>query len=273
MKTNKFLVLLGVVAFAFTSCDKTETLSVSQTENSALINEDQAIEVASTDVDAIADEALSLKSLTTLKSAEADSSNYLGTCPTLTVDTSKVDKVLTINFGTSCLGKDGKTRSGKIIVTSTNFSKVGVLRTISFANYTVNGDTVMGTIKKTLTQPVLGKRKAHIIDALTIHRAGNKGAFSVRTCDIYRVYDFNILRDSKLYTWGNAQFVNTKGVTINKTIAENKPLIFSFACRHVVSGIQVVVRGDKTLITDFGDGSCDDVATVTDGSKSWTIKL
>ena len=171
MKKNHFLWLIGLSAFAIVSCDKTDTsaLTNTQIENTQLINDEQAVETTSTDVDAIVDEALALKTVT-LRSAIADSSNYLGTCPTLKLDTTTATKSLTVDFGTNCVGKDGKTRSGKISVSTSNFSSYGVERTISFQNFIVNGDTITGTVKKTFIKvPEILRRKAHIVEIGRAH--------------------------------------------------------------------------------------------------------
>lgn len=278
MKKSHLALWIGLSAFAFISCDKTESLTALQTENTSLISEDQAVEVASTDVDAIADEALTLKSQTTLRAATAatDSSNYVGTCATLTLDTTKLVKTLTVDFGTACVGKDGKTRSGKIVISALSFSKLNVERTISFQNYIVNGDTVTGSIKKTFTTVLsLYKRKAHIIEDVTVKRGLNKGTVT-RNANMYRVYDFDrllLVRDDKIYIWGTATFTNAKGAVITKTISDTTPLIYRVLCRRVVKGIQVVTRGGKTYTTDFGDGTCDSPVTITDGTNSWTTKL
>ncbi|MFZ4455919.1 MAG: hypothetical protein ACOYOT_06830 [Bacteroidales bacterium] len=275
MKTKLILFVSAITALTFVSCDKSENLSIAQTENSQLISEEQAVEQASTEIDGTTDEALAMKSIS-LKSANVDANNWIGSCAVVTIDTASATKSLTIDFGTSCVGNDGKTRSGKIIITSTSFSKLNVERTVSFQNFIVNGDTVTGTIKKTF-QLVLDqyKRKAHIVEDIAIKRKDNAGTAS-RKADMYRIYDFNrplLVRDDRITTWGTSQFTNVKGATLSKTVTELKPLIYRVACRQVVSGIQVITRPNKTLTIDFGDGICDGFATVSDGTNSWTIKL
>jgi hypothetical protein len=274
MKKNHFLWLIGVSAFAIVSCDKSETtsLTTTQIENTQLINDEQSVETTSTDVDAIVDEGLALKTVT-LKSAIADSSNYLGTCPTLKLDTTTATKSLTVDFGTNCVGKDGKTRSGKINVTTSSFSKYDVERTISFQNFVVNGDTITGTVKKTFIKvPEILRRKAHIVENLTVKRGQNNGTIS-RQSDIYRIYDFSLNRLLFVTTWGTSQFTNAKGIVLSKTVADVTPLIYRVICRQIVKGIVIVTRADRNYTIDFGDGTCDGIATVLDGTKNWTIKL
>lgn len=265
-----YSLLVGLAIFTFASCNKTETLTATQQETAQLIIDEQDADVTGTDIDALTDEALQLK-VTSFKSATAEGENYIGSCPILTIDTAATQKKLTIDFGSNCVGKDGKTRSGKIIVTSTNFTKLGVDRSLSFENYMVNGKMVAGSITKTITFANLTTKKAHVIDNLTITLPDNKGVVT-RTSDVTRTFEFKLL-GSTLTTWGTAEFTNAKSVKISKSIAETSPLVFKFTCKQIVSGKQVVTRGDKTFTTDFGDGSCDDMAIVNDGTKSWPIKL
>lgn len=263
-----YSLLIGLAIFTFVSCNKSETLTATQQETAQLIIDEQDADVTGTDIDALTDEALQLK-VTSFKYTNAEGQNYIGSCPILTIDSAATPKKLTIDFGTTCVGKDGKTRSGKIIVTSTNFTKLGVDRSLSFENYMVNGKMIAGSIIKTITFASLTTKKAHVIDNITITLPENKGVVT-RTSDVTREFK---LVGSTLTTWGAAQFTNTKGVKITKSIAELTPLIFKFTCKQIVSGKQVVTRGDKTFTTDFGDGSCDDMAIVNDGTKSWPIKL
>lgn len=277
MKAN-LIVLASIFAVAtLVSCDKTESLSVTQTENSQLIGEEQAVELVSTEIDAIADEALTVKSLSGFRSAAADSTSYLGTCATLTLDSTNTKKILTIDFGTNCVGKDGKSRSGKIIITSESFSEViGITRFIEFSKFTINGDTISGSIrKKTVSFLDLYKRKAYLEENIVIKRKNN-GGIAKRIAEVFRIYDINrpaLIRDDKITIWGNVEFINTKGATIVKNATELKPLVYRKLCHQIVSGLEVVVRSEKTLTIDFGDGSCDGIATVTDGTNSWVIKL
>ena len=72
---------------------------------------------------------------------------------------------------------------------------------------------------------------------------------------------------------GCSQFTNAKGIMLSKTVAEVTPLIYRVICRQIVKGIVIVTRADRNYTIDFGDGTCDGIATVMDGTKNWTIKL
>jgi hypothetical protein len=71
----------------------------------------------------------------------------LGDCVTVTVDTTSVPRVMTIDFGEeNCLCRDGKYRRGQIIVTFTGrFRRPGAVITHTFNNFYVNDNHLQGT--------------------------------------------------------------------------------------------------------------------------------
>ncbi len=60
---------------------------------------------------------------------------------------------------------------------------------------------------------------------------------------------------------GTATGTNRKGNTYTHTITT--PLVIKNACRWIVEGMIELKSGDKTAVLDYGDGTCDDLATIT----------
>ena len=106
--------------------------------------------------------------------------------------------------------------------------------------------------------------------------ANGKGTLS-RTAELTRLYDFGTLglvRDNKFITWGSTVFTNANGRSITKTVLEATPLLYKTICRQVVSGVKSVDFGNgKVWSVNFGEGVCDQLATVTDGQNTWVIRL
>src|SRR6202012_2249016 len=68
----------------------------------------------------------------------------------ISLDTTSNTRKIVVDFGTGTTCKDGKVRSGQIIATWTGpYRATGTMITITFNNYTINGDKVTGT--KTVT--------------------------------------------------------------------------------------------------------------------------
>lgn len=279
MKKLSYLIFAGVLSCLLASCDKNETPANIANEDTTVIADENATEEVGTEIDAIIDESLTLSiSATQLRSAITnDSTNYLTSCPIVSLDTVNTTKILTIDFGSECTGKDGKVRSGKIIVKSTSFSKTSVERITTFENYTVEGKKIEGSINKSITRMITAKsRLATITEDLSITFPDNKGT-AHRIAKLTRMYEYglvNIVRDDKITTWGTVEFTGIKGNKITKTVDQLTPLVYKIGCKRIVSGIQIITRSDKqTLTIDYGDGNCDNIATVTNGSKTWTINF
>ena len=95
------------------------------------------------DVDNMADEAYVNGDVSARLSAPG-SGNSILSCATVTNDT--INHILTIDFGSGCVGNDGRTRSGQVIVTyNGHYFDPGFSRNVSFNNYFVDSNQVSGT--------------------------------------------------------------------------------------------------------------------------------
>ena len=274
MKSVKVIIGICLVFLAINSCRKLEYLA---TLDEVILSqqETQTDEVLS-DVDIIADEAVTLNS-SQLKSGTIDNSLYLSSCTLVTLNTQSSPQTLTLDFGTGCTGKDGKVRSGKIIVTSVSFNTFPSVRMKTFDNYAVDGKSISGSIAKTILKDNVNNiRTATIQEDITITLPNNEGT-AHRVADFTRQYQLNALGvqdDNKIVSWGTFAFTRVSGVKVTKTVPVANPLVFSGACHHIVSGIvSFVTSTNHSWTIDFGDGTCDDKATLTIGTKSKVITI
>ncbi len=283
MKKLSYLIVAGVLALFATSCSKSEepTTSAATAEpNETIVADANATDHVSTEVDAIGDESLSVYSAGSLRSASAtDSLSYLISGRyTITKDSTTTTKRLVINFGASGVTcKDGNVRSGKIIITTKNFSDIREARRITFANYKVDSLVIGGNITKTFkTDSSSVVRLCTIKDSITVTFPTRGTATHIS--DLYRIYHYGLIDVTRVRwtaTWGTTRFVSAKGNTVTRAVDKTTPLIYRLACGHIVKGIEVITRNGKTVTIDYGNGLCDNKATATDNStgKSWTIKL
>ncbi|HET6559500.1 MAG TPA: hypothetical protein VFG54_19410 [Prolixibacteraceae bacterium] len=274
MKRLNLFFALSLMFVGFNSCQKDEP-SVAVDEILISQQETQAEETLA-DIDILVDEALDLN-FSTLKSATIVSSVYLGDCPIITVNRTANPQMITIDFGTACTGKDGKVRSGKIIVTSPSFTTFPSVRDKSFDNYLVNGKKVEGSISKTITKDQENNiRTAVIQEDITITFPENEGV-ATRVAALTRQYERNALLnrlDNQVVSWGTVEFTRISGVKLTKTITAANPLIFKVACHHIVSGIvSVTTSNNHSWTIDYGNGDCDNKATLTSGDKTREIRI
>ena len=274
MKQFKMLFALSLMLVAFNSCQKEE---VSATIDEILLSQQETqAEETLADIDIIVDEALDLK-FNTLKSASIESLVYLGDCPLITVNREASPQVMTIDFGTSCTGKDGKVRSGKIIVTCSSFKIFPTVRDKSFDNYIVDGKKVEGSIVKTISKDQENNiRTAVIQEDISITFPENEGT-ATRVASLTRQSQRNTLdnrEDDQVVSWGTVEFTRISGVKLTKTITAENPLVFKVACHHIVSGmVSVITSNNRSWTIDYGNGDCDNKATITNGERTKEIRI
>ncbi len=280
MKTNRFflrsLVLISASALVFAGCKK------NQEDNDTSTASDNAFAESSfNDVTNITDEAGRSGSLTNYRLGGDD--GLLTSCATITFDslnTSDQDTLL-INFGsTDCTGNDGRQRRGEIIVSySGHYRDSASVHTITFNNYFVNDNQILGT--KTVTN--LGHNSAgHLVYA--IHVAGqivlaNNGGTVTWNSDRQREWtqgESTLIWSDDVYSvTGTASGTGANGHSFTVNITSPLIRVMSIGCRrHFVQGTFDLTPDNKPVRTvDFGNGACDDLATVTINNHIYTIHL
>lgn len=274
MKSLKMFIALGLMFSVFNSCQKDDASPVF--DEITLSQQETQTEESLADIDLIVDEALDVN-LGQLKSASIDNSVYLGDCPVITINKTANPQVMTIDFGTSCTGKDGKIRSGKIIVSSDSFATFPSVRDKTFDNYYVDGKKIEGSIVKTITKDQENNiRTAVLQEDVTITFADKEGS-AHRVANLTRQYQRGQLAnksDNQIVSWGTVVFTRISGVEITKTITASSPLIFKTECHHLVSGIvSVTTSNNRSWSINYGNGDCDNLATLTIGDKSKEIRI
>ncbi len=278
MKKLVFLLpFLAGMIFFLGSCDKTN--NPAPDNEFTAVQDDALAKSIFNNTTNIADEAYALSSVN-LKSAEATENRiFLSSCATVTLDTSVYPRVLTIDFGDSnCLCNDGRYRRGKIIVSFTGrYWKPGTVRTTTFENYYVDDNQVEGT--KVVTNNGFND-KGHMNWTITVNAmitlAKGEGTISWKS-QRNREMTAGFLThkdrwDNIFMITGKSEGQRANGIKWSRTIT--KPLEVKLACRFIVSGTMKIKREGKPVrILDFGDGQCDNLATVTVNGETHTIHL
>jgi hypothetical protein len=274
MKQLKIFLAFGLMFILVYACKKNEFLS---TVNEVILSqqETQSDEILA-DVDLMVDEALQVNQ-GQLKSGTIGSAFYLSDCAVVTKNITSTPQVITIDFGASCTGKDGKIRSGKIMVTSDSFTTSSADRKKIFENYTVDGKKIVGSVVKTIIKDNENKiRTATLQEDITVTLPNNEGT-AHRVANLTRQYQLNDLGvqdDNQVVSWGTAEFTRVSGVKLTKTITAADPLVFNAACHHIVSGtVTFTTSNNHGWSVNFGNGECDNKATLTIGNKTKEITI
>lgn len=277
MKKNVLALLTTIVVgtmIIFSACEKKE-------ENAELLNTKSAQDEAMADmiwnsVDSDVDLVSNMFESKSFKSATAD------TCPTIIIDhpdSTFFPRTLIIDFGTDyCETWEGRPKKGKIIITVNRpIYEMGSVRTVTFEDFYIADHKVEGI--NTLTNNGFNNSGNLNFQAAL---SGGKITFpdgGIVTRDINHNREWIIGIQTPQYWWddqwhitGTASGTNRDGVSYNNLITT--PVLYKTVCHFPVSGIiDLNINNVGTLVMDYGDGECDNLATITFGDTEWTITL
>ena len=273
IKIKQLLAISLSLAIFMTSCQKDEATPDGDTGFS---NDDAFAEGIFDDVSNIADEAYDLGS-DNLKSGN-ELTVYLGSCAEITLDTVADPRELIIDFGEeNCLCNDGKYRRGKIIISFTGrYKKPGSVITTGFDDYYVNDHQVDGTkVVTNMGENEDGNPYFSIVVTGVVYLADDGGTLSWnanKTRTWVEGYETRRIRDDVYLIDGSADGIRPSGITWEREIVN--ALRKEMNCRWIVSGTVEITPEDRpTRILDYGDGTCDNIATVIINGVTYTITL
>jgi len=265
-----FMMLSLVITFS--SCNKDENI-VADTASSS---EDALAESIFDNVSNIADEAYS-EGTNNFKSTDGGRL-FLGDCVTITLDTISIPHALIIDFGEEkCLCNDGRYRRGKIIVSFTGrYRHPGTVITHGFDEYHVNDNKIDGS--KVVTNMGFndnGKMYFNIEVIGVIYLADDAGTISWNSSTMRLWLEGRntfIMRDDVYLIAGEADGIRSDGKTWEREIIN--PLRKELTCKHIVSGtVEIRPENMAVRLLDYGDGECDNIATVLIDGVVYTIFL
>lgn len=202
-------------------------------------------------------------------------------CFTVTVDpngSGTFPKTVTLDFGSGCTGKDGKMRSGKIItVFSGPMRTTGSKATTTFDNYNVDSFVVNGTqvienvsssdkIAWSVTVKdgkVTNTKNGRWIEWDAVHEHIQTEGSGTPTDPLDDVYEIT----------GNSNGSNSNNNLWTTEITQ--PLMRSLICPWREKGeITLTCKANAiTAVLNYGNGTCDNKATVTLKGKTIPITL
>jgi hypothetical protein len=273
MKKTAALFLAMLMLLAFAACEKEKDQEIA---DNTLAKNDAMAEAIFDEISMLTDQAFRLGSMG-LKSTSNDR-HLLNDCATITIDTTVMPRVMIIDFGeVNCLCGDGKWRRGQIIVTFTGpYHQPGTVITHGFSEYYVNDNHVEGSRIMTNLGP---NGEGHpqyetIVDGM-ITLNNDEGVISwqaERLRTWVEGYDTPVWYDDVFLITGSGSHSYSNGGGFTRTILE--PLRRELSCHHFVSGVvQTVPANRPTRTLDYGDGTCDNIATLTIGSRTFIIRL
>ncbi len=285
-KATLAILLIGTVTF--TACKK-ERIEVKEVLIETSVNENEATQAYEDVFDntmGIGSETgkdLRITSGIGIFSRNTDFNNVIarpdsGRCFTITVvpQTPGIfPKTVTINFGTGCIGKDGKLRKGKIITVYTGPMRTpGSKATTTFDGYKVDSVAVASTHQvennsvsnnKIFTTRVLdGKltwdsgRWIKWSSTRTVTQLEGNGTPNLPFDDLFSITGGGRGEDSRGNSWAHEVI---------------EPLIKKFTCRWISKGVVRIRYNNTVALLNYGNGDCDNKATITVNGVTREITL
>lgn len=272
LKIKNLLVAVTALAFLFTACKRNHNSDDSERDNT--FTKDNA------NSEFIYNDALNIAEQASITGNGNNLDNYKTTsnCATVTHDTVSIPHTITIDFGSvNCLCNDGRYRRGQILISYLGaYKDSGSVHTITFNNYYVNDNHVMGSKQVTnMGHNNSGHLYFNIVVNGQIIKAVTQDTIlwnqnRVRT---YLQGDSTQSKLDDVYSiTGSGSGQKANGTQYTMTITN--PIIKAMSCQWIEQGtVEIQPNGGLLRILDFGNGTCDDQATITVNGVSHPITL
>ena len=278
MKLKKIFALLSLPSiFFFASCQKDETEPDPEIETTFKLTENQAVSESINDDATVIFFDASVSSGFYRLNGQTETTGILS-CATVTVTPQNTfPKTITIDFGNGCNSVDGISRKGKINITLSDYvHNAGATAVMTFDNYYTVGFKVEGTITWTntstpnsisWTRQITNGRVMEPLGGYYWTHEGTKSVSQIAGAST----PTNLLDDVYSVT-GSHTVTNPAGKTRTVTILE--ALEKKTTCHNVSKGKMKIQATSHFAILDYGDGTCDNIVTITiDGNPPRTILL
>lgn len=273
MKTTKIILGLAL-AFSIFSCSKDESNSSSELSEAKV---SAKIDMATEDVAKIVEDQYALQVNPGAGKNNLETQD-LPSCATVTVQLTASTWTRTVVFD-NCTLPNGNVLDGTIIVSgSVNFDTPSHTISYTFVNFHHNNILIEGnrTIVRSM-QSTTALDTVHPLANMSIdmtvtfpngnvfHRVGNRVRELIEGFGTPMIWADNVFSISG--TWTTTFPAGTQTSTITT------PLRVRANCPNIVSGVVEIVRNDNTSVLDYGNGECDNQATLTINGTTTTITL
>lgn len=269
---SKLLMLFVVSSFFLVSCNNSDTVDLNEQISIDEVTILAEVDDVSDEVNNIIDDFLVENEDFSKSTAVEGKIEDLLPCVTKTIVFTTTAKEVTLDFGEGCELPSGNVLSGKILMSYAIDTDVNSLTvTHMYENFYFNEISIEGgnsivrirenengnpqstiTFGTTLTWP----------DGVYASRQGSKVRGWVEG------YGSGTFDDNVFLITGNWIATFRDGTVLSANVIE--PLRREMACRFIVSGIIELQKNDISGTLNFGDGSCDNVAILTneDGEET-----
>lgn len=276
----KTLPLLAFSAIVLSSCENENTLKTPE-----LLSEEQTLAVVESEtvedeLDNVIDDFFGsieseLGSKNELEEKSQGEREGLLSCAVKTVVITDTEKSVKLDFGDGCETPKGDVLKG-VIEMDFEWDLLAETVTIvkSFEDFYFNDVLVEGSKTVVKTRSNTNDLPESVV-TFDMKLTWEDGSFAerigTRTRTFIEGFDTRPYGDNVFSIVGNATTTLSDGTVIYSEITD--PLIRKMACKFIVSGVKTMTKEGKTYILDFGNGTCDNLATLTVDGETTEIEL
>jgi hypothetical protein len=198
---------------------------------------------------------------------------HIDSCATVTVSSTDYPREIVIEYAGDCVSHRNHTKIGKITINiSDTLSNAGAVETITYTDFYI--DNMKIDLEASLKN--LGKNSSGnwMIEKDYKQKVTINNDVFVRlnkeTAEWIAGFETTGNSDNIYYLTGSGKIV-FNDTTYLKAITS--PLLFEGTCEYIKSGVVEITKNGSTAIIDYGDGTCDNKATVTIDGTTEEISL
>lgn len=271
MKKQKLklgMIVLALFGLVLTSCqdegividtNASEEIDLKTTENQAEVDD------ISEGVSAIVEEVYLGEEFPELTKTHPITDRFLPDCVTITIVLTQNMKTVTIDFGDGCELRNGNFLSGKIILEyEKDPEAASIMISYSFEDFYFNRKNVAGggSILRERSNENGNPQSTKTFDVTVTWPDGLFASkVGVRVREWIEGQNTPAWGDNVFLITGNGTFTKKNGGVLSVEVI--KALRKELACKFLVSGTVKLARNENTAVLDYGDGACDDLATIS----------
>ena len=198
---------------------------------------------------------------------------HIDSCMTVTVSGSGYPREIVIEYLEGC-SNHRHDRHGKVIISlSDTITNAGAIQSITYVDFYI--DSVKVDLNATLEN--LGQNdQGHWVIEKNYTQTITKNSETVvrknhESIEWISGFETSDRMDNAYYISGSGSVSLNDTARYSKTITT--PLLFDASCDYISSGVVELNRIGNISVIDYGDGTCDDVATITTNGVTEEINL
>lgn len=196
-------------------------------------------------------------------------------CAEVTVEGEAFPKTITIIYGEDCITRRGITKTGTVIITlSDTITNPGAVYTVEYVDMLVGNKAVEKTA--TYTNEGQNENGNWVISSESVTTVTKDDTLVItreysQTREWLSGFETREFKDDIFLKSGGGSISVNGELKFEREIIE--PLLIDRSCQFILSGIVEITRNEESMMIDFGDGECDNIAVVTKDGESEEIEL